>query len=110
MTRAISQDEFIASVPDVLSSVSEGPFIIRRGNTFIAALVSEQEFDMIRRAKGERAIAAMNRMSDAIEVSQLEYESTREARATRVIDAMMAFRNHMQTVASPAELEDLLAQ
>jgi hypothetical protein len=78
MTRAISQDEFIASVPEVLSSVSEGPFIIRRGNTFIAALVSEQEFEMIRRAKGERAIAAMNRMSDAIEASGASEEELRE--------------------------------
>ena len=43
----------------------------------------------------------------AVIVSPLEYESTREARAERAIEAMMAFRSHMQSVATPAELEEL---
>jgi PHD/YefM family antitoxin component YafN of YafNO toxin-antitoxin module len=43
----------------------------------------------------------------AVIVSPSEYESTREARAKQAIEAMMAFRNHMQSVATPAELEEL---
>jgi len=43
----------------------------------------------------------------AVIVSPSEYESTREAKAQRAIEAMMAFRNHMQSVATPAELEEL---
>jgi len=78
MARTISQEEFVNSASDLLQVVGKQTvFIQEEGNTV------------------------------AVIVSPAEYESTREARAERAIEAMMAFRNHMQSVATPAVLEEL---
>jgi hypothetical protein len=69
MTRAISVDEFLAKAPQTLSSVGDDSFVIRDGETFVAALVGEKDFEAIRQARGRKAIAAMNRLSDAIDAS-----------------------------------------
>jgi hypothetical protein len=69
MTRAISIDRFLATAPETLSSVGDDAFVIRQGEKFVAAIVGEKDFEAIRAARGKRAIAAMNRLSDALEAS-----------------------------------------
>ncbi|MDQ2925909.1 MAG: hypothetical protein M3R43_10185 [Acidobacteriota bacterium] len=78
MTRAMTKEEFLAAAPDVLSAVVEDTFVIRQGEKFVAAIVSEREYDMIRRARGERAIAALNRLGSAIESSGASESELRE--------------------------------
>ena len=78
MLRAMSKDEFMAAIPDILSSVGEDLVIIEQGQKFVAALVGEKEYRQLREARGRRAIAAMNRLSDAIEASGATEEELRE--------------------------------
>jgi hypothetical protein len=69
MMRAITREEFLATAPETLAAVGDNAFIIREGEKFVAAIVGEKDFEAIRGARGRRAIAAMNRLSDAIEAS-----------------------------------------
>jgi PHD/YefM family antitoxin component YafN of YafNO toxin-antitoxin module len=78
MTRAISEEEFVSSKADLLKAVGQQTFLIERDGEPVAALVS-----------------------------MAEYESTREARAERAIQAMHAFGEHMRSVATPEELDEL---
>jgi PHD/YefM family antitoxin component YafN of YafNO toxin-antitoxin module len=78
MTRAITEEEFATSKADLLSSVGEQTFLIEKDGRPIAALISISE-----------------------------YESTREARVERAIQAMDALGEYMQSVATPEELDEL---
>jgi PHD/YefM family antitoxin component YafN of YafNO toxin-antitoxin module len=78
MARAISQEEFVDSASDLLQAVGKQPLFIQKEGETVAVLVSPAE-----------------------------YETIREARAERAIRAMMALREHMQTVATSEELEEL---
>jgi PHD/YefM family antitoxin component YafN of YafNO toxin-antitoxin module len=78
MTRAISEDEFVRSKAELLKSVEEQTLLIQKDGQTVAVLVSPRE-----------------------------YESTREARAERAIEAMNAFGKHMQSVTTPEELDEL---
>ena len=87
MTRAISQDEFIATVPEILSAVGEGSFVIEDGaGEMVAALVSPEEYEVVRRARAEDAIAAMRALGAQIraiatpeEIDELERALDRKA-------------------------------
>jgi hypothetical protein len=87
MTRAISQDEFIATVPEVLSAVGEGSFVIEdEDGEMVAALVSPEEYEVVRRARAEDAIAAMRALGEQIralatpeEIDELERALDRKA-------------------------------
>ena len=81
MMREISKEEFIAAAPELLSSVGNDLFIIQQGEQFVAALVGEEEFRRLREARGQRAIAAMHRLSDAIEASGATEEELKELEA-----------------------------
>ena len=78
MTRAISQDEFINSALDLLQVIGQQTLLIQKDGETVAVLLSPQE-----------------------------YESTHEARTERAIQALHAFRGHMQSVATPEELDEL---
>jgi prevent-host-death family protein len=78
MTRAISEEEFVRSKTDLLEAVGQPTILIEKDGKPVAALVS---------------IA--------------EYETTREAKAERAIEAMHDLGKHMRSVASPEELDDL---
>lgn len=78
MARAISQEEFVDSASDLLQVVGKQTLFIQKEGQTVAVLVSPAE-----------------------------YESIREARAQRAIQAMMNLREHMQAVATPEELEEL---
>ncbi|HEY1744882.1 MAG TPA: hypothetical protein VGG18_17060 [Granulicella sp.] len=78
MTRAISQDEFINSASDLLQVIGQQTLLIQKDGETVAVLVSPRE-----------------------------YESTREARSERAIQSLHAFREHMQSVATPEELDEL---
>ena len=87
MTRAISQDQFIATVPEILSAVGEDSFVIEDGaGGVVAALVSPEEYEVVRRARAEDAIAAMREMGERIqaiaipeEIDELERALDRKA-------------------------------
>ena len=87
MTRAISQDEFIATVPEVLSAVGEDSFVIEdEDGEMVAALVSPEEYEVVRRARAEDAIAAMRALGEQIraiatpeEIDELERALDRKA-------------------------------
>ena len=78
MSRVVSHSELIGNAPDLARVVGRETVLVQKDGETVAFIVSPSE-----------------------------YESTREAKAMRAIDAMMAFRNHMQSVATPAELEEL---
>jgi hypothetical protein len=69
MMRAITKDDFLANAQQKLASLGDDLFVIEQDGNFVAALVSEKDFEAIRKVRGQRAIAAMNRLSDAIEAS-----------------------------------------
>jgi hypothetical protein len=78
MSRVVLERELIGNVPELAKVLGRETVLVQKDGETVAMIVSPSE-----------------------------YESTREARAKRAIDAMMAFRNHMQSVATPAELEEL---
>jgi len=78
MTRAISQEEFVESASDLVQVVGQQTVFIEKDGKPVAAIVS---------------IA--------------EYESTHEAKAERAIAAMRAFGEHMRSVATREELDEL---
>ena len=78
MTRAITEEEFVGSGPELLESVGKQTLLIQKDGKPFAALISMSE-----------------------------YESTREARAEKAIAAMEAFQRHMQQLGTPEELENL---
>lgn len=78
MTRAISQDEFVATVTQTLASLGEDSLLIEREGAVVAALVPPSDWERLRQMRGQRAIAAMNRLSDAIEASGATEEELRE--------------------------------
>ncbi|HZL25163.1 MAG TPA: hypothetical protein VFC39_01380 [Acidobacteriaceae bacterium] len=78
MSHVVLQEELIGNDPELAQVLGRETVLVQRDGETVAMIVSPSE-----------------------------YESTREARAKRAIDAMMAFRNHMQSVASPPELEEL---
>jgi hypothetical protein len=78
MTRAITQDDFLANASQRLASLGNDVFVIEQDGQFVAALVSQKDFEALRRVHGQRAIAAMNRLSDAIEASGATHEELLE--------------------------------
>jgi PHD/YefM family antitoxin component YafN of YafNO toxin-antitoxin module len=78
MSRAISQEELIPDGSELAKVLGQETVLVQKDGETVAVIVSPSE-----------------------------YESTREARAKRAIEAMMAFRQHMHSVATPAELEEL---
>ncbi len=76
--RSLTKDEFLADAPILLDTVGEDVLIIKQDQTFVAALVSQADFEEIRRARGSRAMAAMRRLSDAIEASGATEDDLRE--------------------------------
>ncbi len=81
MTRAMTKEEFLAAVPEILTSVGEDLLVIEQDHQFVAALVGPNEFRELTEARGRRAIAALNRLSDAIEVSGATEDELRELEA-----------------------------
>ncbi len=81
MMREVSKEEFIAAMPDLLNSVSKDLVVIQQGTQFVAALIGEKEFQQLREARGQRAIAAMDRISDAIEASGTSEQELEELEA-----------------------------
>lgn len=81
MMREVSKEEFIATAPEILSSVGNDLVIIQQGDQFVAALVGEKEFRQLHEARGRRAIAAMHRLSDALEASGATEEELKELEA-----------------------------
>ena len=81
MVRAVSKEEFLAAVPDILSSGMEDLVIIQQGTHFVAALIGEKEFQQLRQARGRRAVAAMDRISDAIEASGVGEQELKDLEA-----------------------------
>ena len=81
MTRAISKEEFLAAVPDILTSMGDDLVVIEQDHQFVAALVGQKEFDQLREARGRRAAAALNRISDALEASGASEQELRELQA-----------------------------
>jgi hypothetical protein len=81
MTRAISEDEFVTTTPDLLSNLDSESVVIQRDGTVIGALISAEEYELVRRA-----------------------------RAARAIDALEQFGRHMQSVATPEELDELVRE
>ena len=75
MTRTIAQDEFVRADSDLRDAVGKQTVFLERDGKPVAAVVSIEQ-----------------------------YESTHEAKAERAIKAMWAFREHMQSVATPEEL------
>jgi predicted thioredoxin/glutaredoxin len=81
MTRTLSVDEFVQSTPDVLKELaaSGGSFVLEDGEQVVAALVSPEDYETVRKAKAEC-----------------------------FIDAMDAFGKHMASVATPEEIDELI--
>ena len=67
--RAISKDKFLATATETLDGVGDDALVIREDGAFVAAIVGEKDFEVIRKSRGERAIAAMYRLRDAIQNS-----------------------------------------
>jgi hypothetical protein len=78
MTRAITKEEFLASAPQTLAALGDDTFVIEQDGNFVAALVSQKDFEAIRRIRGQRAIAALNRLRDAIAASGATHEELLE--------------------------------
>ena len=78
MTRAISENEFVAAAPKILGNVTVDSILIQRDGRTIAALISAEEFEIVRRARAKRAIEALEAMG-----------------------------RHIQSVATPAEIDEL---
>ena len=81
MTRTISQEEFATSAPELLQAVGDQTILIERDGKTVAALVSAEQYESTREARGRRAIAAMNRLSDAIEASGATEQELKELEA-----------------------------
>jgi len=78
MTRTVSIEEFERSKDDFVKTADRQTVLIQRDGETVAVLTSPEQ-----------------------------YETTREAKAQKAVEAMWAFRNHMQSVASPEELREL---
>ena len=78
MTRQITEEEFELSKSEFVRSVGQQTVLIQRDGETVAVLTSPEQ-----------------------------YETTREAKAERAIKAMWELREHMQSVATPEELEAL---
>jgi len=78
MTRTVSVEEFEQSKDELVKAAARQTVLIQRDGETVAVLTSPEQ-----------------------------YETTREAKAQKAIDAMWAFRNHMQSVATPEELREL---
>ena len=78
MTRAITEEEFVKSQATFLAEVGQQTLLIQKDGETVAVLVSPKE-----------------------------YESARKAKVDRAIQAMHAFGEHMQSVTTPEELDEL---
>jgi len=78
MTRAVTVEEFECSKDDLVRVAGKQTVLIQRDGETVAVLTSPQQ-----------------------------YETTREAKAERVIKAMKEFGEHMQRVATTEELDAL---
>jgi hypothetical protein len=78
MTRDISQEQFLAATADTLAAARSDSFVISKDGEFVAALVNERDYADLRRLRVQRAIEAMNSISDAIEASGASYEELLE--------------------------------
>jgi hypothetical protein len=59
----------VATVTQALASLGEDSLLIEREGAVVAALVPAADMERMRQVRGQRALAAMNRLSDAIEAS-----------------------------------------
>jgi hypothetical protein len=87
MTRAIQRDDLLGSLPRVLEAVGDDCFVVEdRNGVTVAAIVSPEEFEFIRRKKAEDAIAAMRALGEQLqrvatpeEIDELERALDRKA-------------------------------
>jgi len=73
MTRLISQEEFLADPADKLAAAQVDSFMIDHDGKLVAALVSPEDYEIIRVERGRRAMAALDTLSSYIE-SVTDYE------------------------------------
>jgi len=78
MTLAVTEEEFELSKSDFVRSAGQQTVLIKRNGETVAVLTSPEQ-----------------------------YETTREAKAERAIQAMWALREEMQAIATPEELIEL---
>jgi len=78
MTRAFTPEQFVEALPTIVNSMGEDSFVIERDGQLVAALVTPEEYKLIRQVRGRRALAALNRLSDAIEASGASEEELKE--------------------------------
>jgi hypothetical protein len=78
MTRDISQDDFLAATAATLAAVQNDSFVINKDGEFVAALVSERDYVDLRKLRAQRVKAALDRLSDAIELSGASEAELRE--------------------------------
>ena len=71
-------DEFLASVPEALAAVRQNSLVIRQGDKFVAALVSEEEYGLLHEKRGQRALAALARFQDTIAASGASDEELKD--------------------------------
>ena len=69
MTRAITEEEFLANPAAKLAEIGNDTFIVERDGKFVAALVSEAEFHELREKRGRKAVAALHQLNDLVEAS-----------------------------------------
>jgi hypothetical protein len=78
MTRAITPEQFVEALPTIVNSMGEHSFVIERDGEVLAALVTPEEYKLIRQVRGRQALSALNRLSDAIEASGASEEELKD--------------------------------
>jgi len=64
--RVVSEADAIQTLPSLLKEVQMQPVVIRDGEEEVAALVSMEDYELVRKAKSEQLSASMDRLGDQI--------------------------------------------
>jgi hypothetical protein len=64
--QTVTTDEAMQKLPDLLREVKSRAFVIRDGDQAVGAIVSMDDYQVLRKAQVEQALKAMNDLGDVL--------------------------------------------
>ncbi len=66
LMQTVTTDEVMQKLPDLLREVKSRAVVIRDGDQAVAALVSMEDYQVVRKAQVEQALKAMNDLGNVL--------------------------------------------